>query len=84
MILESSMREFSIPSGFLQTKANSLFDLIPVQEIIRDITISLIITIHISIENYVHFLDEIKMTYDVFTSEKLSYRPFDWSEDFSP
>ena len=31
----------------------------------------------ISIEIYVHFRDEIKVTYDVFTSEKSSYQP-DW------
>ena len=35
-----------------------------------------------SIEIYVHFRDKIKMTYDVLTSEKLSYRPFDWLDDF--
>ena len=35
-----------------------------------------------SIEIYVHFRDGIKMMHDVFTSEKLSYRPFDWSNDF--
>lgn len=37
---------------------------------------------YISIEIYVHFRDEINMTYDVSTSEKLSYRPFDWSDNF--
>ena len=31
---------------------------------------------------YVHFRDEIKMTYDVFINEKVSYWRFDWSDDF--
>ena len=43
------------------------------------VTAPIINTEQTSIEIYAHFGNEIKMTYDVYSGEKWSYRLFDWN-----